>query len=92
MNTTIFLLIGLVVGWIAGQFLIFLLIGLWVGWIAGQFLQGRGIGLTGNLILGISGSVSGGFLMAGSSNLIIQFVVATVGAIFLIFIFSLNKI
>lgn len=40
----------------------FLIIGLIAGWLAGQLWQGRGFGLGGNLLLGLSGALVGGFL------------------------------
>jgi uncharacterized membrane protein YeaQ/YmgE (transglycosylase-associated protein family) len=40
----------------------FLIVGLLAGWIMGRALRGKGFGLIGNLIIGVLGSVVGGFL------------------------------
>ena len=45
-----------------GDLLGFLIIGCAAGWIAGKLFQGRGFGLGGNLLVGVIGSVIGGFL------------------------------
>jgi len=37
----------------------FLLIGLVAGWIAGNLMKGRGLGLVGNLIVGVIGAFLG---------------------------------
>jgi uncharacterized membrane protein YeaQ/YmgE (transglycosylase-associated protein family) len=39
-----------------------LIIGALIGWIAGELWVGHGFGLTGNMLVGIVGSVIGGFL------------------------------
>ena len=40
----------------------FLLIGLAAGWLASQIMKGGGSGLFGDLIMGVIGSILGGFL------------------------------
>ena len=45
-----------------GDVLGFLIIGCAAGWIAGKLFQGRGFGLGGNLLVGVIGSLVGGFL------------------------------
>ena len=42
--------------------LIFLAIGAVAGWLAGQVLKGGGYGLLGNIVIGVIGSVVGGYL------------------------------
>ena len=67
-----------------------IVIGIVAGWLAGKIMRGRGFGVLIDLFVGILGSVIGGFvfgllgLYAGS--LIGQLVVATAGAIFLLYL------
>ena len=44
--------------------ILFLVIGLVAGWLAGKIMKGRGFGLIGNLIVGVIGSVLGGYLFS----------------------------
>ena len=44
------------------EILYFLVIGLIAGWLAGIIMKGRGFGILGNIIVGVIGSVLGGFL------------------------------
>lgn len=44
-------------------YLIFAAVGLVAGWLAGLLMKGRDYGITGNLLLGILGSLVGGWLM-----------------------------
>jgi uncharacterized membrane protein YeaQ/YmgE (transglycosylase-associated protein family) len=46
----------------AEQLIIFLLIGGIAGWLAGLILKGRGLGLIGNIIVGVVGAFLGGWL------------------------------
>ncbi len=66
----------------------FLLIGVAAGWLASQIMKGGGSGLVTDLIMGVIGSILGGFLfgMLGlSADIAIgSLVTATVGAIVLI--------
>ncbi len=68
---------------------IFLLIGAVSGWLAGTLIKGGGFGLFGNMIVGIIGSVAGGFLFGSlgisANGLIGSIVTATIGAIILLF-------
>lgn len=68
----------------------FLLIGLAAGWLAGQIMKGGGYGLVGDLIVGVIGAIIGGFLfpLVGihGTGLLGQLLVATGGAVLLIFI------
>lgn len=74
------------------DFLWFLLIGLAAGWLAGQIFKGSDFGLVGNLIVGVIGSILGGFLfrLVGLSayGLLGSLICATVGAIVLLFLLS----
>jgi len=62
-----------------------LLIGLAAGWLAGQIARGRGLGLVGNLVVGVVGAVVGGFVFRllglGPTNLLGSLISATVGAL-----------
>ena len=65
-------------------------IGILAGFLAGKIMRGRGYGLLMDLLLGIVGSMLGGavFGLLGlySSGIVGQLVVATVGAILLIYL------
>ena len=67
-----------------------IVIGILAGFLAGKIMRGRGYGLLIDLLLGIVGSILGGmvFGLLGlySSGIVGQLVVATVGAMLLIFI------
>ena len=41
---------------------LFLLIGIVAGWLASTLMKGRGLGLVGNLVVGVIGAFLGGFL------------------------------
>jgi len=73
----------------------FILIGLVAGWLAGQIMKGSGFGVVGDIVVGILGAVLGGVLfnMLGVpwGGLFGSLVVATIGAILLIFILRLIK-
>jgi uncharacterized membrane protein YeaQ/YmgE (transglycosylase-associated protein family) len=77
------------------HFLWFILLGAVAGWLAGQITKGGGFGLLGNIIVGILGAVIGGWL-AGvlgilTTNLLGELLVATGGAVVLLFVVSLIK-
>ncbi len=69
-----------------------IIIGLVAGWLAGQIMKGSGYGLVGDLVLGLVGAIVGGWLFglvapaAEPSGFLGSIVVATIGAIVLIFI------
>ncbi|MBS1598307.1 MAG: GlsB/YeaQ/YmgE family stress response membrane protein [Bacteroidetes bacterium] len=77
------------------HFLWFILLGAVAGWLAGQITKGGGFGLLGNIVVGILGAVIGGWL-AGvlgilPTNLLGELLVATGGAVVLLFVVSLIK-
>ncbi|HOX71793.1 MAG: GlsB/YeaQ/YmgE family stress response membrane protein [Dokdonella sp.] len=43
--------------------LIFLLVGAIAGWLAGLIVKGRGLGLVGNIVIGIVGAFLAGWLL-----------------------------
>lgn len=61
----------------------FLLIGLIAGWLAGNIMKGHGLGLLGNLVVGVVGAILGGFLfrLVGllTIGLLGRLIAATVG-------------
>jgi uncharacterized membrane protein YeaQ/YmgE (transglycosylase-associated protein family) len=65
-------------------------IGILAGFLAGKIMRGRGYGLLIDLLLGIVGSMLGGWVFTllglSASGLIGQLVMATVGAVLLIVI------
>lgn len=73
----------------------FILIGIAAGWFAGQIMKGGGFGILGDLIVGVIGSLLGGWLFGlahiGLGGLLGQLVVATVGAVVLLFLLRLIK-
>ena len=67
-----------------------IVIGVLAGFLAGKIMRGRGYGLLVDLLLGIVGSMLGGMIFGVlglySSGLVGELVVATVGAVLLIYI------
>ena len=77
-------------GWVA-----WIVIGIIAGWLAEQ-IMGRNHGLLTNLIVGVVGALIGGFLFNtlrgdAGGNWIIGLIVATLGAIVLLFLLGLVK-
>lgn len=77
-------------GWIA-----WIIIGIVAGWLAEQ-IMGRNHGLLTNLVVGVVGALIGGFLyntLGGDAggNWIVGIIVATLGAIILLFLLGLVK-
>ena len=73
--------------------IIYIIIGALAGWLAGVIMKGGGSGLIRNLILGIVGSILGGWLLgllgihfAGEIG---QFITSVIGAIVVIWLASL---
>ena len=75
--------------------LIFLLIGALAGWLAGLVMKGRGLGVLGNIVVGVIGAFIGGWLlpMLGVSfgGNIGLFITAFIGAVILLAIVGLIK-
>ena len=67
-----------------------IVIGIVAGWLAGKIMRGRGYGVLIDLLLGIVGSILGGFVFGllglYAAGLIGRLVVATAGAVLLIFV------
>ena len=78
------------------ELLTFLAIGAVAGWLAGLIIKGGGMGLLGNIVIGIIGAVIGGYVfgLLGIKigvDIIGSIVTATVGASLLLFIIGLIK-
>ena len=74
----------------------FILIGLAAGWLAGKLMKGKGFGVIGDIVIGIIGALIGGFLfrMVGiypEGGLIVSLIVATIGAVVLLYLLRLFK-
>ncbi len=72
----------------------FLLIGLAAGWLASTFMKGKGMGLLGNLLVGVIGAFIGGWLLGQlgvtiGGGLVGTLITATIGAIVLLFLVRL---
>lgn len=71
----------------------YILIGLVAGWLAGLIVKGSGSGLLLNIVIGIVGSVLGGWLFRliglGSTSIWGSLITALVGAIVLLLIVGL---
>ncbi len=69
--------------------IVWLVIGAVAGWLAGQIMKGGGFGLVGNIVVGIIGSLIGGFLLGGffaSLGIIGSIITAVIGAVILLFV------
>ncbi len=71
-------------------------VGIIAGWLAGRLVRGAGFGLIGDLILGLIGGLVGGWIFSalgipGPNGLIEGIVVATIGAVILVWISHLIR-
>ncbi len=78
------------------SWLYFLLFGAIAGWIANFIMAGRGIGLIGNIIVGILGSMIGGWLfdqlgITVQSGFLGSLISAVAGAVVLLFVIGLIR-
>ena len=77
------------------EFVWFILIGLVAGWLAGVIMKGGGYGVVGDIVVGVVGALIGGWLFTrmgvAAGGLLGAIIVATVGAIILIFLLRLIK-
>jgi uncharacterized membrane protein YeaQ/YmgE (transglycosylase-associated protein family) len=74
----------------------FLIVGLVAGWLASVLVKGGGLGIVGDIVVGILGAFLGGFLfrslgISSGGGLLGSIIVATVGAIVLIFLLRLIR-
>ena len=66
-----------------------LVIGLLAGWLAGKIARGRGFGCVGDIVLGLIGSVIGGWIftqlgIVHANTFLYSLAAATVGAVILV--------
>jgi len=77
------------------HFIWWILVGLVAGFLAGKIMKGSGYGAIGDIVIGILGAVVGGSIMdhlgMGHGGFIYTVLVATLGAIILVFLFRLVK-
>ncbi len=77
-------------------FIAWIIIGIIAGWLAEKIMK-RDHGLLTNLIVGVVGALSGGFLAGNllgvdaDGNWIVGIIVATIGAVVLLFLLGLVK-
>ena len=70
---------------------LWVIIGAIAGWLAGKIVKGGGFGLIGNIVVGIIGSLLGGFLLGGlfsSLGIVGSLLTAVIGAVILLFVVS----
>jgi uncharacterized membrane protein YeaQ/YmgE (transglycosylase-associated protein family) len=70
-------------------FILWLIIGAVAGWLAGNIMQGGGFGLVGNIVVGVIGSLLGGFLLGGllsSLGTLGSLLTAVIGAVILLYV------
>lgn len=72
-----------------------IIIGLIAGWLGGKLMRGGGFGLIGNLVVGVIGAFVGGWVFGllglSAGGWIGSIVMATVGAVILLFVVGLIK-
>lgn len=72
-----------------------IVIGVLAGWLAGQIVKGRGMGIGIDLLVGIVGSVLGGWLFAivglAAYGLIARLIMAVVAAVVLLLLVRVLK-
>lgn len=74
-----------------GSIVVWIIVGLIAGFLASKVLSGHGMGLLWDIVVGILGAFVGGWLASlvgiSVSNILMQIIVAFVGALILLFIF-----
>jgi len=77
------------------EFIWFIIVGLIGGWLAGIIMKGGGYGVVGDIVVGVLGALIGGFVFRSmglaAGGLLGAIIVATIGAIILIFLLRLIK-
>lgn len=78
--------------------LIWIIVGIVAGWLAGTVVRGYGLGLIGNLVVGVIGAIIAGWLLPQLgvafvvvNPLITAIVYATIGAIILLLVIGLFR-
>ena len=79
----------------AQSLIIWLIVGAIAGWLAGIVVRGYGLGIVGNIVVGILGAFVGGWLIGGAgwlpSGLFGSIVSATIGAVILLLLLRLVR-
>ena len=78
------------------SFIYFIIIGGIAGWLAGKIMKGGGFGLVMNIVLGIIGSMVGGWIfnflgLSTDGGIIGSLVTALVGAVLILYVARLIK-
>lgn len=78
------------------ELVVTLVVGGVAGWLAGLIIRGGGLGLIGNIIVGVLGAFIGGFLfekldISIGSGIAASLISAVVGAVVLLFVIGLIK-
>ena len=76
------------------HFIWWILVGLIAGWLTGKLMKGGGYGFFVDIILGIIGAIVGGYIarffgISPAGGLIYTILIATGGAIIVVFLFRL---
>jgi uncharacterized membrane protein YeaQ/YmgE (transglycosylase-associated protein family) len=76
--------------------LIFLVVGVLAGWLGGIVVKGYGLGLVGDMVVGVIGSFIGGWLfgylhIVHGTGFLGDLIGATVGAVILLFVLRLVR-
>jgi uncharacterized membrane protein YeaQ/YmgE (transglycosylase-associated protein family) len=78
---------------VSSSLVAWIVIGLLAGWIAGEVSRGSGFGCIGNILIGLVGSVLGGWIFSklgiGGGGFVYGLAAATVGAVVLVLIAGL---
>jgi uncharacterized membrane protein YeaQ/YmgE (transglycosylase-associated protein family) len=74
----------------------FIVVGLVAGWLAGVLVRGGGLGIVGDIAVGILGALLGGYLFrsmgwSAGGGLLGSIIVATIGAVILILLLRLVR-
>ncbi len=80
----------------AESILVIVLVGLVAGWLAGQIVRGTGLGLIGDIVVGIVGALIGSWLLpqlhiALGEGILEAILNATIGAIILLVVIKLVR-
>lgn len=80
----------------AEHLIIFLVVGAVAGWLAGVIVRGYGLGVAGNIVVGVIGSFVGGWLfshfhLVHGGGMLGPAIGATVGAVILLFLIRLVR-
>ena len=78
------------------SFIYFIIIGAIAGWLAGKIMKGGGFGLVMNIVLGVTGSVVGGWLfsflgISAANSTLGSLVTALAGAVLILYVGRLIK-